>query len=87
MNILALLCSLLTVLIFVCMYLNLKYFANINIFISQVILGYIVIILRIASHHIPIDIIVVMIIGFLLVHIKHKHILQYRMSALFLKRL
>lgn len=87
MNILALLCSLLIVLIFLSMYFNFKYFANINIFISQVILGYIVIILRIGSHQIPIDIIVVMIIGFLLVHIKHKHILQYRMSALFLKRL
>ncbi|HLR19250.1 MAG TPA: YdcF family protein [Staphylococcus sp.] len=87
MNILALFCSLLIILIFIGMYLNINFFANIDIFISQVIVGYIVIILRIGSHQLPIDLIIVMLIGCLLVHIKHQHLLQHRMSALFLKRL
>lgn len=72
---------------YLCMFFNFKYSAHLSIYISQVILGYIVIIIHIGEHALPIDILAVMTIGVILLHIKHKHLMQYRKSALFLKRL
>ncbi|MGO2788102.1 YdcF family protein [Staphylococcus saprophyticus] len=72
---------------YLCMFFNFKYSAHLSIYISQVILGYVVIIIHIGEHTLPIDILVVMSLGALLLHIKHKHLMQNRMSALFLKRL
>lgn len=80
------LCTLILI-IYLCMFFNFKYTAKLTIYISQVILGFISIILHIGNHTLPIDLIVVMCIGIILLHIKHKHLMQARSSALFLKRL
>jgi len=72
---------------YLCMFFNFKYTAQLVIYISQVILGFISIILHIGNHTFPIDLTFVMCIGVLLLHIKHKHLMQTRLSALFLKRL
>ncbi|WP_436862812.1 YdcF family protein [Staphylococcus caeli] len=80
------LCTLILV-IYLCMFFNFKYTARLAVYISQVILGFISIILHIGNHTFPFDLIVVMCIGVILLHIKHKHLMQTRLSALFLKRL
>ena len=87
MDILSLFCCLIILIHFVALYLNLKYSANIRFFISQAILGYIVIILNIGYHTLPLYLIVAMVIGCLLLHFKHKHLFQERQSVLFIKRL
>lgn len=87
MDILSLFCCLIILIHFIALYLNLKYSANIRFFISQAILGYIVIILNIGYHTLPLYLIVAMVIGCLLLHFKHKHLFQERQSVLFIKRL
>ncbi|WP_436963105.1 YdcF family protein [Staphylococcus xylosus] len=72
---------------FISMYLNFNFSTNLISYISQVIVGYAVIILHIGQHTLPIDLIVTMLIGVILLHVKHKHLLQHQKSTLFLKRL
>ena len=69
------------------MFLNFKFPTHLASFISQVIVGYAVIILHIGQHTLPIDLIATMLVGVVLLHVKHKHLLQHQKSALFLKRL
>lgn len=68
--------------IYLCMFLNFKFSAHLSTYIANVILGYSVVVIHIGEHAIPIDLIIVTFLGALLLHIKHKHLMQHRMSAL-----
>ncbi|WP_180948478.1 YdcF family protein [Staphylococcus shinii] len=72
---------------FISMFLNFNFSTHLASYISQVIVGYAVIILHIGHHTFPIDLIATMLIGVILLHVKHKHLFQHRNSVLFLKRL
>ncbi|MCG7338179.1 YdcF family protein [Staphylococcus sp. ACRSN] len=87
MNILPLTICLLISVIYIGMTFNIKFFVHINVFISQVILGYIVIIFYIGSHTYPVELIIAMCIGLSTLYVSHAHLLQNSNSKLFLKRL
>lgn len=87
MHTLSFICCLIIVFGFIVMYKNWHWATHLTFFIVQIIIGYIVIILHAGKLSLPIDLTITMFVGVSLIHIKHKRLLRYRTSALFIKRL
>ncbi|RIP37385.1 YdcF family protein [Staphylococcus gallinarum] len=87
MNILPILLCLIIILIFFGMTFNIRFFVRLNIFITQVILGFIVIIINIGTHTYPIVLLATMLVGIALLYYRHTTLLQTPTARLFLIRL
>ena len=72
---------------YISLFFNQTILLSLNAYISIVILGYCVIIYHIGRHHIPIDLIIVLILSVILIHLKHRHLFNNDISLRFMKRL
>jgi uncharacterized SAM-binding protein YcdF (DUF218 family) len=79
--------SIAIVLIFISLTLGQQYFISLNAYITVVIIGFISIAYHIWKDTFPIDLIITIIIGGILLHIKHRHLFKSNNSKLFLRRL
>lgn len=75
------------VIIFISLTLGQQLFLSLNTYIIVIILGFVIIAYHVLTKTFPLDLIVVMIIGGILLHIKHHHLLKSNNSRLFLRRL
>jgi hypothetical protein len=87
MNIFTLVCSLIIGIYLIGLFLNFKLLTHINIYFSMILLGYIVILVHVGNRTWPIDSIILIIIGCLLLLIKHRSFFRNKQSLQFLKRL
>lgn len=87
MNIFTLVCSLIIGIYLIGLFFNFKILTHINIYFSMISLGYIVILVHIINQTWPIDSIILIIIGCLLLLFKHRVFFRNKQSLQFLKRL
>lgn len=87
MDLLSIILCLLIIIAYISLFFGQTILLSLNAFISIVILGFCVIIYHIGRHHIPVDLIIVLILGVLLLHMKHRHLFNDDISLRFMKRL
>lgn len=75
------------VLVFISLTLGQRLFLSLNAYITVVILGFANIDYHIWTNTLPLDLILVIIIGGILLHIKHRHLLKISSSKIFLSRI
>lgn len=75
------------VFIFISLTLSQQYFISLNAYITVVILGFIGIAYHVWKDTFPFDLIITILIGGILLHVKHQHLFKSDNSKLFLQRL
>ena len=75
------------VFIFIILTLSQQYFISLNAYITVVILGFIGIAYHVWKDTFPFDLIITILIGGILLHVKHRHLFKSDNSKLFLQRL
>lgn len=87
MNILPILLTFMIIVICIGMTFNINLFVRLNFFITQVILGFIVIIINIGAHTYPIALLIAMAIGIATLCYRHNNLRHIAAGRLFLQRL